>query len=727
MTTRLFFRNSQTEPGTGTVNGAEVYDLNEVQGSPTASVNMRINDTAFVATTGFTKVVDGTIDGTSFPTSVNVPTIVGTLEYRWRVQRVSSGGTVQASSDYSPVVTTAGVHTATLTLDTAWQAGDRLRVMFELRRTGGHGNVEADISTQDANSFVDATFAAAVHEVSLAWNEDDDATAIAANYTPPPPAPTGFTAVQEGSDVRLDWTSEGSSFEVARETLGEGSPPVDYYPFLNEIESGVYELRREAGAGDTEQIFLPSGGDSRRFMASVGDPGADGEVGDYVAQIQITSGNTGVDLSSYLERYSSDGNLQASSPESDLVDAGAGLHTFHFNNLDLGPWSEGDRLAVRFVWWHDADVIFSVTYQLETVEAVVAPVAGSGELWESPTSFTGIEATTYLDSTVIEGETYRYRVREEPSGEWSAWQTVEVVASEGHDAALSWTEADDAVAIAAEHEGPPIAAELAWTEDDDATAIAAEHEAPVFEVALAWAEDDDTTAIAATSATPTFEVGVAWTEAGDSTLVEAEHTPPTFTAALDWTEDSDVTAIEATAFAPGFFPALAWTEQDDTVALEATHTAPTFEAEAAWTEQDDEVAIVASASAPGVNASLEWTEDDDVVAIAATTAAPVFDVALAWTEADDVVAIAAALEGFDPETLTAIQDGADVRLEWAAPAMVDATHAAIFRRVGIDSTPFTPSPEEELARVPVATLEYTDVDPGAGDWSYQVFPVKVES
>jgi len=62
-------------------------------------------------------------------------------------------------------------------------------------------------------------------------------------------------------------------------------------------------------------------------------------------------------------------------------------------------------------------------------------------------------------------------------------------------------------------------------------------------------------------------------------------------------------------------------------------------------------------------------------------------------------------------------------LEWPAPAMAGATHVALFRRDGTDETPFTPSPETELARIPVATLEYLDEGVEPGDYVYQVFPV----
>jgi hypothetical protein len=80
-------------------------------------------------------------------------------------------------------------------------------------------------------------------------------------------------------------------------------------------------------------------------------------------------------------------------------------------------------------------------------------------------------------------------------------------------------------------------------------------------------------------------------------------------------------------------------------------------------------------------------------------------------------------QGYDPTDLTLSQVGSDVFLEWPAPAMEGATHVAIFRRDDSDLTPFTPTPETELVRVPVAQLSHTDEAVPAGDYVYQVFPL----
>ena len=87
-------------------------DLSGTAGSLTGS----INDTAFGQVLQFEREVGADVEGTSFPTNIPVNGLSGTLEYRYRVQRVNSSGTVQASSAYSAVYSTAGTRTDTLSL-----------------------------------------------------------------------------------------------------------------------------------------------------------------------------------------------------------------------------------------------------------------------------------------------------------------------------------------------------------------------------------------------------------------------------------------------------------------------------------------------------------------------------------------------------------------------------------------------------------------------------------
>ena len=147
-------------------NDLTVYELSENQGSPVSTVELRSNSGDFVSTTGFAEIGEN-ISGTSFPVSVNIPVIDGNLEVRFRIERVDAPlGNVLDSSAWSGLITTSGIYTETLSFSTAWSTGDYLRVTFQIRRAGGHGNVAADISVQDADSFVDVEFDEPIQESS---------------------------------------------------------------------------------------------------------------------------------------------------------------------------------------------------------------------------------------------------------------------------------------------------------------------------------------------------------------------------------------------------------------------------------------------------------------------------------------------------------------------------------------------------------------------------------
>lgn len=149
--TRYYLQNTQTNDGTG----GSIYDLTDVIGSA-GSVNNSTNQTAFTLTQAWQQTFGTTVTGTSFDISVNIASITGTAESRFRIARVDSANVVQAASAYSTTYNTTGIKTFTLTLSTTWNTGDRLRLEQEVRRSGGHGNVSFETSTGNSNSYVDA-------------------------------------------------------------------------------------------------------------------------------------------------------------------------------------------------------------------------------------------------------------------------------------------------------------------------------------------------------------------------------------------------------------------------------------------------------------------------------------------------------------------------------------------------------------------------------------------
>ena len=149
--TRYYLQNTQTNDGTGGL----IYDLTDTIGSA-GSINNTTNKTSFTLTQAWQQTFGTTVTGTSFDISVNIASITGTAESRFRIARVDSGNTVQAASSYSTTYNSTGTKTFTLTLSTTWNAGDRLRLEQEVRRAGGHGNVSFTTSTGNTNSYVDA-------------------------------------------------------------------------------------------------------------------------------------------------------------------------------------------------------------------------------------------------------------------------------------------------------------------------------------------------------------------------------------------------------------------------------------------------------------------------------------------------------------------------------------------------------------------------------------------
>jgi len=148
---RFYANNTQTNPGTG----GDIYDLDETIGTP-GNLSNNNSSTSFALNLAWQQTVDTTVSDSSFDISVNVSSIGGTAEYRFRIARVDSSNVVQAASSYGSTYSTTGVKTETLTLSTTWNSGDRLRLEMETRRSGGHGNVSVGISVGNTSTYVDA-------------------------------------------------------------------------------------------------------------------------------------------------------------------------------------------------------------------------------------------------------------------------------------------------------------------------------------------------------------------------------------------------------------------------------------------------------------------------------------------------------------------------------------------------------------------------------------------
>lgn len=155
-TTRYYARATATETGT---DGSGVRDLLTASGGSSLTTQ-NVNDTAFQETQRFiNNHSSGEFEtgALTWAGQINVASTNGnSLEGRFRFQRRNSSGVVQSSSAYSATFSTAGIKTLSTTWNPGtWSVGDRLCISVEIRRTGGHGNVNMDINL-GTTSWVDA-------------------------------------------------------------------------------------------------------------------------------------------------------------------------------------------------------------------------------------------------------------------------------------------------------------------------------------------------------------------------------------------------------------------------------------------------------------------------------------------------------------------------------------------------------------------------------------------
>ena len=167
MAIKFFLRDPNVEPCTGAANN---FDLNKTQSSPPTTQACNRNDPAFGECGRFkVDVTDTWADGTH-SVSIDISSVAGTLEWRYRLERLDGSCVSQAQSGWSAVYTDAGIKTDNLTLNGG--SGTRLILVIESRRTGSHGNVTVSIETQDADSFVDTPFTSGATNFTKALTED---------------------------------------------------------------------------------------------------------------------------------------------------------------------------------------------------------------------------------------------------------------------------------------------------------------------------------------------------------------------------------------------------------------------------------------------------------------------------------------------------------------------------------------------------------------------------
>lgn len=139
--------------------------------------------------------------------------------------------------------------------------------------------------------------------------------------------------------------------------------------FNNELSTGT-----ETPGSLSPSITKASTEDSYGFTVA-GEPGASGTTGDYTVEVNVTTGNTSIEISTAIHRVNSAGTFQAEGAASTEQTAAGGLLTFTHTAINLGTWAAGDRLRVvyRFRNTH-AHSAQAFTMETGTTDAeVVAP------------------------------------------------------------------------------------------------------------------------------------------------------------------------------------------------------------------------------------------------------------------------------------------------------------------------------------------------------------------
>lgn len=107
--------------------------------------------------------------------------------------------------------------------------------------------------------------------------------------------------------------------------------------------------------GSTALAGIGTGASSTsRAFTDVDVPGAAGVTGNYTVELEITTGNTSLQVSVQLHRVNSSGTIQTSGAASAEQQGSAGTKTFTFTGLSLGTWAAGDRLRIDFIFRNSA-------------------------------------------------------------------------------------------------------------------------------------------------------------------------------------------------------------------------------------------------------------------------------------------------------------------------------------------------------------------------------------
>lgn len=378
--TNFIAQDTQTFTGTGGI----VYDLEEagLVTSPPPTLTSSTNNANFnEVLVWISEAIDLDTSFSTFSTGINVNSLSGSVEYRWRLQRVDVGGSVVSSGSYSSTYSTTGIKTATLGFGSStWSTGDRAQISLEARRSGGHGNVSIEVTIQNGNTF--AALNLAIPAV------DGDLTTSYSNYSFS--SSGDFTSNTVTGDLAASYSNYTADFSGDYEGIPE-TEKLYYRDTQTEPGTGadVYDLSTTPPPLQSGFLGSPRPLVFTKFIEF------QKTIGDRLSGVDIkTSAKLGIDglraqqVRWRLNKIDSGGTVQLTSSYSQVYSSD-GIYT---ETLSLPTtWSSGDRINIEFEHIITSDDGLSTTIPIvistDSYLEIIVPTTVTGDLATSYSSY----------------------------------------------------------------------------------------------------------------------------------------------------------------------------------------------------------------------------------------------------------------------------------------------------------------------------------------------------
>jgi hypothetical protein len=128
----------------------------------------------------------------------------------------------------------------------------------------------------------------------------------------------------------------------------------------------------------TQSILIAASATETSYgFTAVGDPGIDGDNGEFTVNLHVTTASNNITGSASVSRIDSAGTVQATSSVSAGQSLGTtGTKSFVLSGVDLGTWGTGDRLRVNYIFANSSTMGLSFAMGQNTINSeVITPFA----------------------------------------------------------------------------------------------------------------------------------------------------------------------------------------------------------------------------------------------------------------------------------------------------------------------------------------------------------------